>query len=209
MKFPILFKSWDNRNRTMDLAEIISKSKAKNVVIALAMARLFNAVFWNKIKKHSRISIGSGLSILLFLSSSFQLFGQTEELEIMAPYIISGKWTGRLTQGVGGISKSYVYEIELELNGNQIKGTGVIKTGSNFGYFKISGTLEGNKVRLKDVEITNEKIRERAAWCIKNMPLQFLFKNGTYRLEGPWTGYTSKGDCSPGRIYLEKSAIRA
>lgn len=149
-------------------------------------------------------------SIFLFLlMMTFQLFGQTEELKVMAPYVLAGKWTGQLTQGVGGLAKSYVYEIEIKLDGTKVIGTGVIKTGANFGYFRMEGVLKGNDVILKDVEITNEKIRERAAWCIKKMPLKFLFKGGEYRLEGPWTGYTSRGDCSPGRIYLKKAAIRA
>jgi hypothetical protein len=51
----------------MDLAEIISKNKAKNVGIALVTPRLFNAVFWNKIKKYSRITFGSVLKMPIFM----------------------------------------------------------------------------------------------------------------------------------------------
>jgi hypothetical protein len=42
----------------MDLAEIFLENKAKNVGIALANLRLFNAIFWKKINKSSRITIG-------------------------------------------------------------------------------------------------------------------------------------------------------
>jgi hypothetical protein len=45
----------------MDLAGIFSENKAKNTGIALANPRLFNAIFWKKIKKYSRITIGSVL----------------------------------------------------------------------------------------------------------------------------------------------------
>jgi hypothetical protein len=47
----------------MDLAEIISKNKAKTEAIAIALTRIFNAVFWNKIKKYSRITIGLVLKL--------------------------------------------------------------------------------------------------------------------------------------------------
>jgi hypothetical protein len=62
--FPIHLKYWDKRKPTMDLAEIISKLKAKNAAIAIAMARIFNVVFWNKIQKYSRITVGSVLNLL-------------------------------------------------------------------------------------------------------------------------------------------------
>jgi hypothetical protein len=45
----------------MDLAEIFSNHKAKNAAIAIALARIFNAVFWEKIKKYSRITLDSVL----------------------------------------------------------------------------------------------------------------------------------------------------
>ncbi len=147
--------------------------------------------------------------VLLFWIGTVAVQAQVAELEIMAPYVIAGKWTGQLTQVSGGIAKQYYYEVDLTLNGTTIAGKGIIKTGSMYGYFRIKGELKGHQVLLKDVEITNEKIRERAAWCIKNMPLQFLYRAGAYRLEGPWSGYTTRGDCQPGRIYLQKAAIRA
>jgi hypothetical protein len=145
----------------------------------------------------------------LLLTFSFSLSAQETELEIMAPYIVGGRWTGKLTQKVGGISQEYDYELTLTLTGNEIIGKGILKTGSSYGYFDVKGTLIGSAVKLEDVRITNQNIRERAAWCIKNMPLQFRFRNGAYSLEGPWSGFSSIGSCNPGFIYLRKEAIRA
>jgi predicted transcriptional regulator len=51
----------------MDLAEIFSENKAKNVGIALATPRLFNAIFWKKIKKYSRITFVTVLKTAAFL----------------------------------------------------------------------------------------------------------------------------------------------
>jgi hypothetical protein len=45
LSFKDAFKYWDKRNHTMDLAEVISKDKAKNVGESVDSARLFNAVF--------------------------------------------------------------------------------------------------------------------------------------------------------------------
>ncbi len=147
------------------------------------------------------------VSVLFILPPMLQ--AQNKELSLMAPYVLAGKWTGKIKQQAGGIAEEYIYEISLKLNGNNISGTGVIKTGSMYGYFELSGKLNGNSVQLEDLRITNENIRDRAAWCIKKMKLRFLFKDGHYVLEGPWSGYSSMGNCSPGNIYLKKEAIRA
>ena len=41
----------------MDLAGIFPENKAKNIGIALANPRLFDAIFWKKINKYSRITM--------------------------------------------------------------------------------------------------------------------------------------------------------
>lgn len=147
--------------------------------------------------------------LFFFFCTNKEVSAQEKELAIMAPYVIGGKWTGKIVQQKGGIAESYYYEIELSLTHNKIKGKGFIKTESMYGHFEISGSLNGSAVQLEDVRITNENIREQAAWCIKKMRLNLIFKNGVYCLEGPWSGYTQWGDCSPGKIYLKRDAIRA
>lgn len=85
----------------------------------------------------------------------------------------------------------------------------MIRAGRMFGYFNLKGRLEGTKVTLEDIEITNEEIKERAAWCLKKMPLKFRFQDSKYKLIGPWSGVVPWRDCSPGEIELEKASIRA
>jgi hypothetical protein len=146
---------------------------------------------------------------LLFLIFSLPSFAQEKELAIMAPYIVGGKWTGKLTQKTGGISQEYEYEVDLTLKNNIIGGKAVIKTASMYANFEIKGTLSGTSVNIEDIRITNENIRDKAAWCIKKLSLKFLFRDGAYRLEGAWSGRSSIGDCQPGYIYLRKAAIKA
>ena len=147
--------------------------------------------------------------VLLLMTVSHFSYAQQSELEIMAPYVLSGAWVGELTQEAGGIAKRYQYEVDLTLEGNKISGKGILTVGNMFGDFEISGYFDGQDVFLEDIKITNENIRDKAAWCIKRMPLKLLFKKGEYCLEGSWSGYTSAGQCSPGRIYLKKIAIKA
>lgn len=147
------------------------------------------------------------LTSLLFLWPNLQ--AQETELAVMAPLMLAGKWTGKLTQDKGGIARTYYYEIEISLDGQDIVGTGMIRAGRMFGYFNLKGRLEGTKVTLEDIEITNEEIKERAAWCLKKMPLKFRFQEGKYKLIGPWSGVVPWRDCSPGEIELEKASIRA
>jgi hypothetical protein len=149
------------------------------------------------------------LFILLFFQYAAVLCAQEKELEIMAPYVLDGKWTGILTQMSGGISQEYAYEISLKLKGNNLSGNGSIKTGSLYAHFEIRGHLDGSAVYLEDLRITNEKMREMASWCIKKMPLKLKFRGGAYRLEGPWSGKSSYGPCTPGQIYLKKETVRA
>jgi len=152
--------------------------------------------------------IGLALT-MLFFAFSFSCFAQEKELAIMAPYIVGGKWTGKLTQKTGGISQEYEYEVDLTLKNNIIGGKAVIKTASMYAYFEIKGTLSGSNVNIEDIRITNENIRDRAAWCIKKLSLKFIFRDGAYRLEGSWSGRAATGDCQPGYIYLRKAAIKA
>lgn len=149
------------------------------------------------------------LFFILLSLITLNIQAQDEELKTVAPYILQGQWKGKLTQLVGGIAKEYDFEISLKLNGDIISGTGVLKAGNNYGNFEISGKLEGTSVSLEDVKITNKNIRQNADWCIKKMPLKFLFRASAFRLEGPWSGYSEYGSCKPGQIFLKKESIRA
>ena len=136
-------------------------------------------------------------------------FAQEKELEIMAPFIIEGIWTGKLTQVSGGIAREYAYEITISLKDSLISGMGTIKTGTSYANFDIKGKLIGSKVDLEDIKISNENIPNRSAWCIKKMPLKFKFGNGAYLLEGPWSGTSTLKPCTPGMIFLRKETLRA
>jgi hypothetical protein len=145
----------------------------------------------------------------LLVFSGFSLTAQEKELEIMAPYVIEGEWTGKLTQYSGGIAKEYVYEIKLVLKDSVLSGNAILKSGGSFANFEMKGSLKATAVNLEDVRITNEMINVRSAWCIKKMPLKLKFYNGAYLLEGPWSGTSTLKPCTPGMIYLWKATPRA
>jgi hypothetical protein len=149
------------------------------------------------------------LYLLSFLLTFSSIIAQEKELEIMAPFILEGEWTGKLTQLSGGIAKEYQYEIKISLKDSLISGKASLKSGSNYAYFDIKGILKGSSVELEDLRISNELIPSRSAWCIKKMPLKFKFWNGAYLLEGPWTGTSTLKPCTPGMIYLWKATVRA
>ena len=145
----------------------------------------------------------------LLLMSALSLSAQEKELEIMAPYIIEGEWTGKLTQYSGGIAREYVYDIKLVLKDSILSGKAMLKSGESFANFELRGRLKATAVNLEDVRITNEMIIGRSAWCIKKMPLKLKFFNGAFLLEGPWSGTSTLKPCSPGMIYLWKVTPRA
>jgi hypothetical protein len=145
--------------------------------------------------------------LLLFCLSG--TWAQEKELEIMAPFILEGEWTGKLTQISGGIAREYNYDIKISLQDSLISGKASLKSGSNYAYFDIKGKYKGSAVDLEDLRISNELIPSRSAWCIKKMPLKLKFLNGVFLLEGPWTGTSTLKPCTPGMIYLWKATVRA
>jgi len=152
-------------------------------------------------------------SRLLYLKLFLLIFSfaraQEMELEIMAPFILEGEWSGKLMQVSGGIAKEYNYEIKISLKDSLISGKASLKSGTNFAFFDIKGKYKGSSVDLEDLRISNELIPNGSAWCIKKMPLKLKFLNGVYLLEGPWTGTSTLKPCTPGMIYLWKATVRA
>lgn len=149
------------------------------------------------------------LLLTFFIGTQHIALAQKEQLSLMAPYVLEGKWTGHLTQQAGGLARKYYYQIEITLHGNEILAKGFIKETNREGHFAIEGSYSGTIVQLKDLRITQQKLPKKAAWCIKTMKLQLILRDGVFCLKGDWSGYVPWGNCNPGTIFLTKDTIRA
>ncbi|MCP4437646.1 MAG: hypothetical protein GY810_01765 [Aureispira sp.] len=154
------------------------------------------------------------LVILLgvFCFISLGLSAQLSELEQVAAHELKGKWVGKLTQESGGIASEYSFEMFITIEENKISGYSTIEVNGLKGKLSLNGTVDGLHLHLQELKLTSKDLAAReASWCIKIMELNFGFKRGKFRLEGPWKGRSNKfkSKCSPGKIYLKKEAIRA
>lgn len=126
---------------------------------------------------------------------------------------ILGRWTGHLKQS--DRDYGFYYEVNLVETSN---GTSYIISEGNGGRanHSLSWTLNepAQTLSLNEIEVTS-KTAERWRWCIKKGTLNLKKDDHKYYLEGDWSGYledfdsnNSKGQCSPGKIYLEKPIVK-
>ncbi len=124
---------------------------------------------------------------------------------------VSGTWEGIITQEKGGILGEYVFKIFInaDKDGN-VKGSAYVKSDELdiYAVMQFKGKFDGEYIDIEEDKILREKRVDDIFWCLKDYRLQLL-SAGTLRLEGKWSGYTSTGACTPGKIYLKKAAPRA
>lgn len=122
---------------------------------------------------------------------------------------IGGKWYGKISQGPGGYSTLYDFDLDLNAKKNiQGESDAYIKN-----VLKIRILLRGNM--RKDSVILHERfagIQEEYVppdWvaCIKNLRLKYFYENGIEFLRGSWDGISKEdfSPCIPGNIVLTRS----
>lgn len=123
----------------------------------------------------------------------------------------SGSWKGHLTQGAGGYTPEYEFELYLVQKGTQITGRSYVKTGRIYAVMELKGeVVDGQWVHFTETHILDNWKYEDMDWCYKEARLKLTFDGKRKRLEGPWTGLTaSHSSCIPGEISLAKQVPRA
>ena len=124
---------------------------------------------------------------------------------------ISGKWKGKLTQGPGGFTSDYYFEMNLKQKGNIISGTSFISYNSNqfSALMSIRGTFDGTYFYYADSKILNQQgMTDSTAWCIKKCRFELKKVGDTYELLGNWTGQTAFGYCTPGIVRVGQKASK-
>ncbi len=117
--------------------------------------------------------------------------------------IITGKWTGHLTQYPAILANDYYFEMVLNENYGEVTGHSYIYINENYGKFKLKGTLKDSILEFFELDIVDASIKEGYTWCIKEGKLNYSLKNGIAYLDGDWEGFSEIGSCNPGKIHLE------
>ncbi|HMQ50320.1 MAG TPA: hypothetical protein PKA00_22915 [Saprospiraceae bacterium] len=137
---------------------------------------------------------------------TFLLVGST----LVAQTDLTGNWTGNLTQGPGGYTDDYEFELQLVQRGDQVSGRSFVKYEDIYAIMLLEGTVDENNVlRLKETQMLKNRKHENMMWCYKTATLYFSKSGSEWILQGTWAGKTDQGDCVPGKIYLKKAANRA
>jgi len=116
---------------------------------------------------------------------------------ILSGQDLAGSWQGTLRQN--GQDFSYRYNLELEINGNQVQGIAqsVAARDSSVAKFSITGYLEQNTLTLQEVQQLEPA---GSPWCLKYITLRFREEFGRQILEGSWKA----SGCTPGTLTLER-----
>jgi hypothetical protein len=122
---------------------------------------------------------------------------------------INGIWKGRLVMEPGGCFPVYNMELQIQLNGNRIKGTSYhFSDTSNYvkeafeGYYK----ADSNFISITELGVTTFHIPADCIPCIKKYTLSYHKGGNEEQLRGTWTGRTmdNKSNCPPGTIVLTR-----
>jgi hypothetical protein len=139
----------------------------------------------------------------LFLSVSFLLS------TCLAAQDINGIWKGRLVMEPGGCFPVYNIELQIQLNGDKLRGFSYhYSDTSNY----VKETFEGlwqpdsNTIRIGELGVTTFHIPADCIPCIKKYSLSYHKGGNEEQLRGSWNGKTmdNKSNCPPGTIVLTR-----
>jgi len=117
----------------------------------------------------------------------------------------SGSWKGTLTQNEGGFRSEYQFELYLILEGKKVRGRTYVSVDDIYAELDVEGqVIDRNTVLIREIRFVRFSRLENLEWCYKLARLTLQRQGATWRLEGPWEGYTSFGRCIPGQIFLTK-----
>jgi hypothetical protein len=117
----------------------------------------------------------------------------------------SGEWYGLITQVPAGLDGRYIFQLNLEVEGDVIHGTSMIAIEDDpkaWGIMDITGELWDGELYIREVEITSQSLYRFAYWCIKSYRLVPTWTEGKWALKGAWeSDYCAD---SVGEIFLER-----
>ncbi len=122
---------------------------------------------------------------------------------------INGIWKGRLVMEPGGCFPVYHIELQIQLNGDRLKGFSYhYSDTTNY----VKETFEGlyhkdsNAIRIGELGVTTFQIPPDCIPCIKKYLLSYHKGGNEEQLRGSWSGKTmdNKSNCPPGTIVLTR-----
>lgn len=124
--------------------------------------------------------------------------------------LISGYWSGELTQKDGGYTPSYLFSMQIEVRGDSITGQAVVSVRDTLtATMDFVGTIhKGGYLSIKETNLVEGSQMSTHEWCLKHYSLYLRPKDDEYYLVGFWTGTSPTSVCLPGKIKLKRRIDR-
>lgn len=132
------------------------------------------------------------------------LLNPSPEKERKSKYMYDGYWEGYSTQESDfGLAKKYDFELEILQTDSSIEGNATLTLRDASGVFvtfNLTLQVVDDKLRVKEIDIKEQKISAYAYWCLKTYTLELGMENETPVLTGSWNSENCAGS---GAIYLK------
>ena len=125
--------------------------------------------------------------------------------------LITGYWSGELTQADGGFTPSYIFSMHIKVDGDIVTGQAVVSTTDTLtATMEFTGTIhKGGYLSIQETNLVEGSKMTTYEWCLKQYSLYFRTKEDDHFLVGFWTGVSETSTCVPGKIKLKRRPDRA
>jgi len=124
--------------------------------------------------------------------------------------LISGYWSGELTQTDGGFIPSYVFSMHINVEGDMVSGQAIVSTRDTLtATMDFTGTIhKGGYLNIQETNLVEGSKMSPHEWCLKQYSLYYRTKEDDQFLVGFWTGVSETSKCVPGKIKLKRRPDR-
>ena len=124
--------------------------------------------------------------------------------------LITGYWSGELTQVDGGFIPTYIFSMNITVDGDKVTGQAIVSTRDTLtATMDFTGTIhKGGYLNIKETNLVEGSKMTTYEWCLKQYSLYFRTKEDDHYLVGFWTGVSKTSTCVPGKIKLKRRPDR-
>lgn len=124
--------------------------------------------------------------------------------------LITGYWSGELTQADGGFIPTFIFSLNITVDGNKVSGHAIVSTRDTLtATMEFTGTIhKGGYLNIKETNLVEGSKMTTYEWCLKQYSLYFRTKEDDHYLVGFWTGVSKTSTCVPGKIKLKRRPDR-
>ena len=92
--------------------------------------------------------------------------------------LITGYWSGELTQADGGFIPTFIFSLNITVDGNKVSGQAIVSTRDTLtATMEFTGTIhKGGYLNIKETNLVEGSKMTTYEWCLKQYSLYFRTK---------------------------------